>query len=54
VIYYWNEQGKEVEMGGGGGRGVQTGFWLENLKEIHHLEDKGVGRRLILKLIFEK
>jgi len=33
---------------------VQTGFWWGNPKEREHLEDLGVGGRIILKLIFKK
>jgi hypothetical protein len=27
---------------------------LENLREGHHLEDPGINRRIILKLIFDE
>jgi hypothetical protein len=33
---------------------VHTGIWWEDLKERNHLQDLGVGRRIILKLIFDK
>jgi hypothetical protein len=33
---------------------VYTGFWWENLRERDHLEDPGVGGRIILKRIFMK
>jgi hypothetical protein len=30
------------------GRGeVRTGFWLGNVRETDHLEDIGVGRRIL-------
>jgi len=31
--------------------GVHTEFWWENMKERDHLEDPGVGGRIILRLI---
>jgi hypothetical protein len=35
------------------GRGeVHTGFWRGNLREIDHLEDPGIDRRIILRRIF--
>jgi hypothetical protein len=35
------------------GRGeAYTGFWWRNLRERDHLEDSGVDRKIILKLIF--
>jgi len=38
-----------------GGRGeVYRGFWWRNLREIDHLEDSGVVRRIILRWIFRK
>jgi hypothetical protein len=33
---------------------LHTGFWCGNLRERDHLEDLGVDRRLILKLILKK
>jgi hypothetical protein len=36
------------------GEEVYTGFWWENLKEMGHLEDSGVGGRIILRYIFRK
>jgi len=37
------------------GRGeAYTGFWWENLRERDHLEDPGVGGRIILRRIFGK
>ena len=33
---------------------MHTGFWWGNLKEIDHFRDPGVGRRIILRLIFRK
>jgi hypothetical protein len=37
------------------GRGeVHTGFWWVHLRERDHLEDLGIGRRIILKWIFKK
>jgi hypothetical protein len=36
-----------------GRREVRTGFYLGNLKEADHLEDPGIGGRIILKWIFE-
>ena len=33
---------------------MHTGFWWENLRERDHLEEPGVGGRIILKYIFEK
>jgi len=38
----------------GGKRDVHTGFWWENLMERNHLEDLGIGSRIILKWIFKK
>jgi hypothetical protein len=33
---------------------VHTGFWLGDLREGDHLEDRGVDGRIILKWIFKK
>jgi len=33
---------------------VHTGFWEGDLREGNHLEDPGVVRCIILKLIFKK
>jgi hypothetical protein len=33
---------------------VHTGFWCGNLREIDHLQDLDVDRRIILKLTFKK
>jgi hypothetical protein len=42
---------KGVHMGQGE---VRRGFWWENRKERDHLEDTGMGGRIILKLICKK
>ena len=31
---------------------MHSGFWWENLSEVDHLEDPGIGGRIILKWIF--
>jgi hypothetical protein len=31
-----------------------TGFWLGYLRERHHLDDRGVDGRIILRQIFKK
>jgi len=37
------------------GRGtVYTGFWWRNLRERDHLEDPGVGERIIVRWVFKK
>jgi hypothetical protein len=37
------------------GRGeVYTSFWCGNLRERDHLEDPGIGGRIILRWIFRK
>ena len=37
------------------GRGeVHTGFWWGKLRERDHLEDPGIGGRMILRWIFRK
>jgi hypothetical protein len=36
------------------GEKLHTGFWWGNLREGDHLEDPGVDRRIILKLIVRK
>jgi len=37
------------------GRGeVHTGFWWGKLRKRDHLEDPGIGGRIILRLIFRK
>jgi len=33
---------------------VHTGFWWGDLREKNHLEDLGIGGRVILKCIFKK
>ena len=33
---------------------VYTGFWWENPRERGHVEDPGVGVKIILKWIFRK
>ena len=33
---------------------MHLGFWWGNVRERDHLEDPGVGGRLILKLMFKK
>jgi hypothetical protein len=37
------------------GRGeVDTGFWWENLREKHHLEEPGLDGKVILRWIIRK
>jgi hypothetical protein len=38
----------------GGREEVYTRFWWGNLREINHLEELGVDRRIILRWIFRK
>ena len=45
----WRSARHVARMGEGGYR-----FWWRNLREGYHLEDPGVGGRIILKCIFEK
>jgi hypothetical protein len=33
---------------------VQTKFWWEDLRVKDHLEDQGVGGKIILKWVFKK
>jgi len=33
---------------------THTGFWWGGLREIRHLEDLGIGRKIVLKWIFKK
>jgi hypothetical protein len=33
---------------------VRTGFWWGNLREGDHLDESGVGGRIILRWIFRK
>jgi hypothetical protein len=35
-------------------RKLHPGFWWGNIREIYHLEDPGVDRRIIIKRIFKK
>ena len=54
--YYSGDQIKKNEMGKAYsmyGVAVHTGFWWENLREGHNLEDPGVDGR-ILKFVFQK
>ena len=37
-----------------GGEESYTGFWCGNLRERDHLEDSGIGGRIILRWIFRK
>ena len=46
-----NEMGRACSAYGGE---VYTGFWWGNLREIDHLEDTGIDRRIILRWIFRK
>jgi hypothetical protein len=57
IKYYSGEQIKKNEVGGACstyGGGVHTGFWWGDLREGGHLENQGVDRTIILKLIFKK
>ena len=33
---------------------MHAGFWYENLRKGHHLEDSGVDGKIILKCIFKQ
>jgi hypothetical protein len=35
-------------------RDDETGFWIEKLKEGHHLRDLDARRRIVLKMVLEK
>jgi hypothetical protein len=48
-----NEMGRACGTYGGAGE-VHTEFWWGDLKEKDHLEELGVGGRMILKWIFQK
>ena len=37
-----------------GGGEVHTGFWWGSLRERDHLEDQGIGGRIILRWVFRK
>jgi hypothetical protein len=56
TIYYLGDQINKSEMSGAcstyGVREVHTGFWWGDLREGAHVEDSGIGGRIILKLIF--
>jgi hypothetical protein len=44
---------KFIFLGGGGGR-MHASFWWGSLKEIDHLENAGVSRKLILQWSLKK
>jgi hypothetical protein len=47
-----NERGGACRKHGEGE--MYTGFWWGNLRERDHLEEPGVGGRIILRIIFRK